>query len=208
MIDRYRIQIIQVALVLASATLVLSCGKKTIKSAVENPETTPTQISYNLKILESTDGKKSYRGETPLMERYELAREPFMEFREGIKIETFDDSLAIEMDLVANYAHRNEVTKIWTAKGNVTGRNLKENRQLFTEELFWDETKKIIYSNVRTKVIDGSSVHSGTGFEADEDFGRWQFRQTIGQIEMESNTRQHGQRQHRDRQSGTSGNST
>ncbi|MFQ8804779.1 MAG: hypothetical protein ACLR8Y_06200 [Alistipes indistinctus] len=44
-----------------------------------------TQQSENLRLVYSQNGNLSYRFETPLLERYELAREPYMEFRKGSK---------------------------------------------------------------------------------------------------------------------------
>ena len=43
-----------------------------------------TQQSENLRLVYSQNGNLSYRFETPLLERYELAREPYMEFRKGV----------------------------------------------------------------------------------------------------------------------------
>lgn len=175
-----------IALTLVSAILVFSCGSKEPTPTVSDPDKVPTQISYNHKILSSKNGQKSYRFETPLLERYELAKEPFMEFRKGIKIETFaeDTTEDVESNLVANYAHFNEVTQIWEASGNVIARNIKGEKWLFTELLFWDQNKKIIYTHEKAKVIDGKSVHYGKGFQADDSFEEWSFNNTRGQIEM------------------------
>lgn len=169
------------------AVLLFSCSDVVVDTVVD-PETVPTQISYNHKILSSKDGKRQYRFETPLLERYELAKEPFMEFREGIKIETFSDSVGggVESELTANYAHFNEVSEIWEARGNVIAHNIKGEKWLYTEILFWDQKKKIIYTHERAKVIDGQSSHYGKGFEADESFDSWSFNNTQGQIEVQT----------------------
>lgn len=176
-----------VALALVSAILVFSCGPKDVTPTVSDPEKVPTQISYNHKILSSKNGQKSYRFQTPLLERYDLAKEPFMEFRQGIKIETFaeDSSQVVESNLVSDYAHYNETTQIWKASGNVIARNIKGEKWLFTELLFWDQTKKIIYTHEKAKVIDGNSVHYGKGFQADDSFQEWSFNNTRGQIEVQ-----------------------
>lgn len=178
---------LSIALTLVSAILVFSCGPKEATPTVSDPEKVPTQISHNHKILSSKNGQKSYRFETPLLERYELAKEPFMEFRQGIKIETFaeDSTEEVESNLVANYAHFNEITQIWEASGNVIARNIKGEKWLFTELLFWDQNKKIIYTHEKAKVIDGNSVHYGKGFEADDSFEEWSFNNTRGQIEVQ-----------------------
>lgn len=175
--------------VITLSTVILmlsSCGDAPVASTIVDPETTPTMISHNHRIIESKDGKRSYRFETPLLERFEQAREPYMEFRKGVKIETFADSITIESDVVADYAIFNETTQIWQAKGNVVARNLKDDKQLFTEELFWNRKLKKIYTDKLAKVIDGENTHIGNGFEADEDFKSWTFRKGRGQIEFET----------------------
>lgn len=180
------------ATIVAAGTLFLSsCGKKEPEPTIKDPETTPTQVSHNHRIINSLDGYRQYRMETPLLERYELAKEPFMEFREGIKIETFDSLLKVESDLVADYAHLNEVTDLWEARGNVIAHNYKGEkggRTLYTERLYWDQKKKKIYSDTTAKVIDGGSVHVGSNFEADESFETWSFHNTTGKIEVEASS--------------------
>lgn len=180
------------AAIAAAGTLFLSsCGKKEPEPTIKDPETTPTQVSHNHRIINSIDGNRQYRMETPLLERYELATEPFMEFREGIKIETFDSLLHVESDLVADYARLNEVTDLWEARGNVVAHNYtgeKGGRTLFTERLYWDQKKKRIYSDTTAKVIDGGSVHVGTNFEADESFETWSFHNTTGKIEVDASS--------------------
>lgn len=179
-----------VAALLAATTLFLaSCGSKEPEATVKDPETTPTQISHNHRIINSVNGQRQYRMETPLLERYELAKEPFMLFPEGIKVETFDSLLRIESDIVADYARFNETLKLWEARGNVVAHNYAgENggRTLFTERLYWDQTKKKIYSDTTAKVIDGGSVHVGRNFEADESFDTWSFHNTTGMIEVDA----------------------
>lgn len=56
-----------------------------------------TEYSENMSIVMTENGRKSYHFETPLIEGYNLARDPYREFRKGIKITTYtNDSLAAE----------------------------------------------------------------------------------------------------------------
>lgn len=173
----------------ASTLFLASCGNNEPEPTVKDPETTPTQISHNHRIINSIDGQRQYRMETPLLKRYELAKEPFMEFPEGIKVETFDSLLRIESDLTANYARLNETTKLWEARGNVVAHNYADGnggRTLLTERLYWDQIKKKIYSDTTAKVIDGGDTHVGRNFEADESFESWTFHNTTGTISVDA----------------------
>lgn len=175
----------------AGIVLLSGCRSKEPKPTIEDPETTPTQISYNHRIVNSKDGKRQYRMETPLLERYELATEPFMKFPQGIKVETFTDSLAVDSDIRADYAHYNETTELWTATGNVIANNYPGDRKLLTERLYWDQKEKKIYSDTVAVVFDGGSRHVGTNFEADESFETWTFHNTTGKIEVDASQRTH-----------------
>lgn len=143
-----------------------------------------TQQSDSLTIISSQNGRKAYRFETPLMERYEFAKEPYMEFRKGIQIETFDSTGAIESTLVADYAINFEKQQLWEAKGNVVATNAK-GQILQTQQLFWNQRLKRVYSNIDSKVIQGTDTLVGVGFESDEEFEEWEFRRPRGKLAVD-----------------------
>ena len=169
-----------VASLLGGATLLFSCsGKK--KPAEIDLEKLITQQSDTLTMIYTKNGKKDYRFSTPLMERYELAREPYMEFRYGINIITFDSLGNEASDLIADYAIYYENRELWEARGNVEGTG-EDGRKLYTQQLFWDEKTDKVYSNVDCKVVDGLDVFVGEGFESDSEFKDWVFRESEGRM--------------------------
>ena len=109
-----------IALLLLGSALLFSC-KEEIKESDESLDAIMTEKSSNLTIVVSENGRKSYRFTTPLLEGYTLGRDPYREFRKGIKITTFqDDSLTtVNATLESNYAIYYENRKLWEAKGNV-----------------------------------------------------------------------------------------
>lgn len=165
--------------------VLVGCGEKKIKPRIENPETTPTQIWYDVVSLESKNGVKSYRMTTPLMESYEQAESPFSEFTKGIMVETFNDTTrVVQSDLKADYARFNSEQEVWEVRGNVIGRNMEDDRTIITEQLFWDQKRDKIFTDKFATLIDGKSIHQGTGFEADGDLKRWIFKSTRGRLEV------------------------
>ena len=134
----------------------------------------------------SQNGNLSYRFETPLLERYELAREPYMEFRKGVKVETYNDTThLVESTLTANYAIFLENQQLWEAKGNVVATNA-QGQKLETEQLFWNQKSKRIYSNVDSKVTQKDGVILGEGFESDEQFQDFIFRRPKGKVAVDT----------------------
>ncbi len=171
-------------LVMGSAILLYSCSAENTKEV--NKETLLTQQSDSLTIVQTAEGKCDYVFTTPLMERYEFAKEPYMEFRKGVEITTYDDSTGLEASyLIADYAIFYEKRELWEAKGNVVARNV-EGQTLYTQQLFWNQKTHRIYSNVDSKVIQGQDVFIGEGFESDDRFEKWSFRKFTGKLTVDT----------------------
>lgn len=169
------------------AMLVCSCGGTPVDTGEGSKSTNlPTQVSHNHTIMQSQDGVRNYRMQTPLLEKYDEAEEPYLEFREGIKVESFGKSDSIESTMVADYARYDITKELWEARGNVIARNIKDDKTLYTEQLFWDEKKKIIYTNLPAKVVDRGHVNKGIGFEADEKFESFTFNRGRGRFEVDA----------------------
>ncbi len=147
-----------------------------------------TEYSENLSIVNSRNGRRSYHFVTPLLEGYSQAREPYREFRKGVKITTYkDDSLStVDAVLTANYAIYYEKRELWEAKGDVVVEK-SDGKTLYTQQLFWDARTKKIYSNVDSKIVQsgGTDVFIGEGFESDEEFHDWRFRRMKGRMEVD-----------------------
>lgn len=180
---------IRVALsVMGSAILLFSCADKDTGRASASEETMMTEYSEDLSVVMSQNGRRSYHFVTPLLEGYSLAREPYREFRKGVKITTYqNDSLTtVDAVLTANYAIYYENRELWEAKGNVVVEK-SDGKTLYTQQLFWNARTKKIYSNVDSKIVqnNGRDVFIGEGFESDEEFKDWRFRRMKGRMEVE-----------------------
>ena len=180
---------IRVALsVTGSAILLFSCADKDAGRASASEETMMTEYSEDLSVVMSQNGRRSYHFVTPLLEGYSLAREPYREFRKGVKITTYqNDSLTtVDAVLTANYAIYYENRELWEAKGNVVVEK-SDGKTLYTQQLFWNARTKKIYSNVDSKIVqnNGRDVFIGEGFESDEEFKDWRFRRMKGRMEVE-----------------------
>lgn len=169
--------------VVGSAILLTACGgEQPVEEQSE--ETIMTEHSVDLTMITTENGAKAYRFQTPLMEGYKLAKDPYMEFREGIDIITYKgegDTTEVESHLTANYAIFYEERKLWEVKGNVVAKNA-DNQTLYTQQLFWDQKSKRIYSNVDCKVLMGEDYWFGEGFESDEQMNDWHFRRYRGRM--------------------------
>ncbi len=169
-----------------SAILLSSCKEQSTGDD-EPLEMIKTEESEHLTIIESENGRKSYRFTTPLLEGYTLGRDPYREFRKGIDITTYkDDSLTtVNATLRANYAIYYENRKLWEVKGNVVVTK-SDGTRLYTQQLFWNSITKRIYSNVDTKVVTETDTFIGEGFESDEELNDLHFRRFKSKMRVDT----------------------
>lgn len=164
-----------------SAILLFSCEAPKPVEEAPSYETLMTEYSENLAITQTENGRKVYHFQTPLMEGYSMARDPYREFRKGIRISMFDDDeMATESaTLTANYAIFYEDRKLWEVKGDVVAVN-KDGRRLYTSQLYWNQATHRIYSNVDSKIVSADEVYHCEGFESDEKMKDWTYRKLKG----------------------------
>jgi len=177
-------------LIVGGAIFITGCGSSKVSPDVEitDYKKVPSLVSDSLSITYYENGNMEYKFTTPRMERYEFDDEPYMLFDEGVRVETFDVDGTRKSELVADYARYLEKKRLWEAKGNVFGHD-ENGKELYTEQLFWDEMADKIYSNVDTKVIDGDEITQGSGFESDGQLNNVRFINTKGRLFVDT-TRQ------------------
>jgi hypothetical protein len=145
-----------------------------------------TAESDSIFTVQSKNGLKNHRMETPKMIEYGLAREPYSVYPEGIFVETFRDSTEeVESSLLADHVISYKTRKLWEAIGNVVATGA-DDRTLYTEQLFWDEKTGRIYSNVDCKIVQKDGVHIGEGLESDQALKHWEFRNPISKLEVDA----------------------
>lgn len=143
----------------------------------------PDLSGENAEIIYTDSSRLQLKLSTPSLKQYSKADRPYIEFPEGIYVEFYDDSTQIETIISANHAFYFTEEKFWEAKGNVVVNNLFKGEKLNSEELFWNETEKIIYSNSysRIETTDGT-FYGQNGFESNERFSRWKLKGSKGTV--------------------------
>lgn len=145
----------------------------------------PNQSGKNI-IAEYTDtGKIQLRFVTPELKRYLRKEDPYYEFPQGIEVYFFDEMENLESIITAKYSIYKENTQIWEARDSVVARNIQTGERIDTEQLFWDQPKKFIYSNVFTKVTNADGVYFGErGFEAAQDLSYYRLIGSKGTVRV------------------------
>lgn len=144
---------------------------------------TPTVSGSNVKVIYSDSAKVQVQILAPVYKSYPRAERPHMEFPEGMEVYFYDDSLKIESEIRSDYAIYYTDERLWHATGDVMAHRLTNGDALNTEELFWDEEKQLIYSNVYTRIQNEDNILYGKeGFEAQQNLDNWFLKGTSGEI--------------------------
>jgi LPS export ABC transporter protein LptC len=144
----------------------------------------PSQSMINAEIYYTDSARLQLRITAPEIHNYTNVGEKYTEFPLGVFAEFFDRYGNVESQLSSRYAIYFTDKELWEAKDSVVVIN-KEGEVLNTDQLFWDERLKIIYSNAFVKITRPNEVIMGEGFEADETFSRWKIKKIQGTIYLQ-----------------------
>jgi LPS export ABC transporter protein LptC len=107
------------------------------------------------------------------------------EFPEGLYLEFYDKYGSISSTLEANYAYKYNKEDKWRALRNVIVKNIENNEQLYTEELYWEPQKELVYTNKFVRIETEDQILMGEGMEASQDFSWWRILDARGTISLD-----------------------
>jgi LPS export ABC transporter protein LptC len=137
-----------------------------------------------VEINYSDNGIVRIKAIAPTATRFNKDR-PYFEFSDGIKILFYNEQHNVESTLTAKYATAYENSHSMTARDSVVVINNK-GEILNTDELIWDEDKKIIYSNSFVKIRTPDEIIYGNGMTANENFTGYVIKNITGTIKVKS----------------------
>lgn len=166
--------------------VLLPCCKNDMQEARLVTARANTQIEQgkNVTIRYSDHGKIKIKAEAKTLTRFNTDR-PYMEFSDGIKVSFYSVDGQVSTTMVADYASAVESSSIMTARKNVEVINAK-GEKLNTEELIWDEQKKVLYSNAFVKITTAEEIIYGNGMEANEDFSDYVIKKITGKVKVKT----------------------
>lgn len=158
----------------------------TIKE-ITREDTLPELSAYNIEYERISDQYRRVLLKSPLMERYG-GEQPLTRFPEGFKITFYDTTGKAISFISANYGISLADKKIMTARNNVVVKNYETNEQLNTENLVWDQNKKLIYSNTFVKLTSPDRIVYGDSMRADESFASREIFNISAELEIADST--------------------
>lgn len=171
---------------LVAVLVVMSC-KDEVKSVVKhstNPETTPTILTTEITTLVSDSGVTKYRITAQRWDIYDESNTPSWKFPEGLYLEQFDTTLNIEATFRCDSAIYLKNNKLWHFMGNVRSSNVRKER-FFTNELFWNQNDKKVYSDSFIHIERPDRVLEGLGFTSNEQLTTYKVKRPMGIFPVE-----------------------
>ena len=118
---------------------------------------------------------------------YDNADEPYWYFPEGLKVEQFDTLFAIETFIQGDTAIYYKNRQLWRLDRNVHIENA-EGRIFDTQQLFWDQKDRKIYSDSAIRITSEEEIIEGTGFVSNEQITKYAILQTSGIFTVKPDT--------------------
>lgn len=140
------------------------------------------EMGKDVKIRYTQNGKVRIEARAKQVFRFNTEN-PYMEFPEGVELSFFDEGGQTESTMTARYATVTERNRQMVARNEVVVKNRK-GEVLETEELIWDEQKKIIYSNAYVRITTAEEILMGTGMTANQNFTDYTIKNISGIIRM------------------------
>lgn len=144
----------------------------------------PIGVAENVYNIHTDSGRVDLKFTTPILNDFSNRKNhPYSEFPKGVRIVSIDkdqDSLII----LGNYAISYMKTNISEIKGSVSIENIKDQKRLLTEQLFWDQKTKYFYTEKAFTLYTESDTIYGVGFDASEDLSMFTAKNNRGVIRV------------------------
>jgi len=173
-----------VMVIVASFVVACSNSKTEVAQGYENVDALPTLYTRNVLSLISDSGITRYRIEAPTWYMYDNAEEPYWYFPDGIKVERFDTLFQTEALVLSDTATYYENRQLWRLDRNVHIENF-EGRIFDTQQLFWDQRRRTIYSDSAIRITSEDEVIEGVGFISNEQLTKYSILRTSGIFTVE-----------------------
>lgn len=143
----------------------------------------PALTVKNFETIYTDSAKLNLVLSASLMERYTNSKQPFSEFKNGIKVLFYDGHKVPVASFTSKYARLDEETNIWELKDSVVAVNEK-NERLETELLFWDQKKELVHTDRAVRITSEDEIVVGIGLESNPRFTNWWIKNVSATISI------------------------
>ncbi len=153
--------------------------KQELGAAITERDSMPVMDTRGVTTLISDSGVTRYRILTEEWKVFDRKSPSYWSFEKGVYLEKFDTLFQVEASIKSDTAYFYDKQKLWKLIGNVHIQNLK-GEKFDTELLYWDQTKKKVYSDKRVRIEQPDQIIYAWGFESNEQMTKYRFFKTDG----------------------------
>lgn len=131
----------------------------------------PVDTTLGVEVIYSDSAIVKAKMTSPLMIQYTTVQKPYYKMPNGVKVIFFDQNIREQGNIVGDLGiYRLGSEQLVEFHRNVVATDSK-GQTYKSDELIWDLTKKVIYSNKPVQLTTPSgNVMNGTSFRSDENF--------------------------------------
>lgn len=145
---------------------------KKVSAIPANKITLTKTRTYGVDIIYSDSAVVKAKGYAPILDKVTPSSgSMYSEMPKGVKIYFYDEFLKTKGSITSGYAINKERERITIFRKNVVVIN--DNMTFTTEELTWDENKKMYFSPEGTILTKDGNKVTGTSFTAPQDFSTY-----------------------------------
>ncbi|MBI1306619.1 MAG: LPS export ABC transporter periplasmic protein LptC [Bacteroidetes bacterium] len=176
------------SLLILSAFFLLSVScrkvsKKQIEKFRKETEDLSVERASNVKIRYTDSAILKATISTPKMIRYPNIKDPYTEMPKGLEARFYDENGLEDSHLSSQYGINYEKRKLIKLTDSVRVTN-KKGERLESEELYWDQNKKTIYTNKFVRILRENDTIRGDGFESNETFSKYKITRPTGEFKV------------------------
>ena len=161
-----------------------SCSKRLDKIQYSNQSNfTPTSVAQNINTKYTDSGRLTTVLLSPKMVNFSNQEFPYYEFPDGINLTLYDRSNK-SSTVKSKHAIIYNETDLIDLRGDVVLITSK-NDTLFTDQLYYDQKKEWLFTDLPVKFRTKNYLTNGNGFDANQDFTNAQVLEVTGRIYIE-----------------------
>ncbi len=168
----------------ATVLIMMGCEERQehIAPAINPRDSASVMTSYGVNTLISDSGIIKYRIVTERWDVNQAKKVSRWTFDKGLFLEQFDQKLHINSYIQCDTAYYYDQKRLWELRGRV--RVLTKDGLRFTsEQLYWDENKHELWSNVYSHLVTPERTLEGTYFRSDERMTKYYVSNSKGSFE-------------------------
>lgn len=168
-------------LIMIASLLLASCEEERhyYVANIGNDGDVPTMSTTDVNTFISDSGYTKYYIRTDLWDMYDECNDPYWKFPTGVELEQYDNKHNIESTLRCDSARYFTQKRIWKLDGNVVMVNV-ERDSFLTNQVFWDQTRRKIFSDSFVHIVKSDRIIEGYGFDSNEQMTMYTVKRPTG----------------------------